>query len=157
MQVGEKSMIASGQPWTCSHPILRSDVYRSLSGNQDVFSMLISCICIHRNPGEWLIIWSVRQSTQKQPGYKKVWPCSKLPVWKKLCHWACNICEPLCDFMSNRSLYFAEISSSQLHRKSLICKLKAENYSSLSSALHENFDRSLWCTADFASGEPLVG
>jgi len=36
-----------------------------------------------------------------------------------------NICEPLCDFISNRSLYFAEVSASQLHRKSLICKSKA--------------------------------
>ena len=56
----------------------------------------------------------------------------------------------LCDFISNRSLSFAEMSSSQLHRKSLICKTKAENYSSLSSALREEFDRSLRCAVDFA-------
>jgi len=62
-----------------------------------------------------------------------------------------NICEPLCDFISNKSLSFAEVPSSQLYRKSLICKLKAENYSSLSSALCEDFDQSLRCSVDFAS------
>ena len=42
------------------------------------------------------------------------------------------------------------MSSSQLHRKSLVCKSKAENYSSLSSALCEEFDQSLRCAVDFA-------
>jgi len=62
-----------------------------------------------------------------------------------------NICEPLCDFISNRSLSFAEVSSDQLQRKSLICKSKAETYSTLSSALREDFDQSLRCAVDFAS------
>ena len=62
-----------------------------------------------------------------------------------------NICEPLCNFIADRSLHFAEVSSAQLHRKSLIGKFKAEMHSSLSSSLRENFDASLQCAVDFAS------
>ena len=58
-----------------------------------------------------------------------------------------NICESLCDFISNKSLSFAEVSSSQLHRKSLICKSKAVHYSSLSSTLHEDSDQPLRCAS----------
>ena len=31
-------------------PDLYSNAYRSLPGDQDIFSLLFSCICIHRNP-----------------------------------------------------------------------------------------------------------
>jgi len=62
-----------------------------------------------------------------------------------------NICEPLCNSISNRSLPFAEVSSAQLHRKLLTGKRKAEEFSSLSSALRENFDESLRYAVDFAS------
>jgi len=48
----KKSMIAPRQPQTCSHPIYARTLYRSLPDNHDVFSQLISCTCIHRNPGE---------------------------------------------------------------------------------------------------------
>ena len=51
-----------------------------------------------------------------------------------------NTCEPLYNFISNCSLHFAEVSSTQLHRKSSIGKAKAEEYSSLFSSMHENFD-----------------
>ena len=60
-----------------------------------------------------------------------------------------NICEPLCDFICTLSLSFAEVSSSQLNRKSLIHKSKAEGYSALS--LCENFEPSLQSAIDFAS------
>ena len=62
-----------------------------------------------------------------------------------------NICESLRNFISDRSLSFSEVSSSQFHRKFLICKSKAEEFSSLPSALRENFDQSLQCAMDFAS------
>jgi len=64
---------------------------------------------------------------------------------------SCNICEPLCNFISDCSLPFAEVSSAQLHRKLLTGKQKTEELSSLSSALCENFDESLQCAVDFAS------
>ena len=35
---------------------LCSNAYRSLPGDQDIFSLLFSCIYIHRNPRKWLII-----------------------------------------------------------------------------------------------------
>jgi len=35
---------------------LCSNAYRSLSGDQDIFSLLFSCGYIHRNPRKWLII-----------------------------------------------------------------------------------------------------
>ena len=35
---------------------LRSNAYRSLPGDQDIFSLLFSYIYIHRNPRKWLII-----------------------------------------------------------------------------------------------------
>jgi len=41
--------------WTTSNlqPYnLRLNAYRSLPGGQDVFSLLISSACIHRNPGK---------------------------------------------------------------------------------------------------------
>jgi len=62
-----------------------------------------------------------------------------------------NICEPLCNFIADRSLHFAKVSSAQLHRKSLIGKTKAKMYSSLSSSPRENFDASLQCALDYAS------
>ena len=43
------------------------------------------------------------------------------------------------------------MSSAQLHRKLLTGKRKAEEFSSLCSALHENFDESLRYAVDFAS------
>ena len=55
---------------------------------------------------------------------------------------SCNICEPLCDYICTPSLSFAEVSSSQLNRKSLIQKSKAEGYSALCLSLHENFEPS---------------
>ena len=61
------------------------------------------------------------------------------------------ICELLSNFISDSSLSFAEVSSSQLHRKSLIHKSKAEEFSSLFSVLCENFDQSLQSAEDFAS------
>ena len=54
-------------------------------------------------------------------------------------------------FFSDRSLSLAEVSFSQLHRKSLIHKSKAEEFSPLSSTLPENFDQSLQCPVNFAS------
>ena len=36
---------------------LRWNAYRSLPGDQDIFSLLFSCIYIHRNPRKWLIIF----------------------------------------------------------------------------------------------------
>ena len=59
----KKSMIVPRQPWTCSHLIYTRNAYRSLPGNQDVFSVLISSICIHRNPGEWLITFMYSSET----------------------------------------------------------------------------------------------
>ena len=56
-QTGEKN------PWctkTASNlqPFdLCSNAYRSLPGDQDIFSLLFSCIYIHRNPRKWLIIF----------------------------------------------------------------------------------------------------
>ena len=47
-------------PWCTSHlqpSNLRSNAYRSLPGDQDIFSLLFSCIYIHRNPRKWLIIF----------------------------------------------------------------------------------------------------
>ena len=34
---------------------LRSNPYKSLPGDQDIFSLLFSCLYIHRNPRKWLI------------------------------------------------------------------------------------------------------
>ena len=36
---------------------LRSNAYRSLPGDRDIFSLLFSYIYIHRNPRKWLIIF----------------------------------------------------------------------------------------------------
>ena len=62
-----------------------------------------------------------------------------------------NICEALCNFIADRFLHFARVSSAQPHRKSLIGKSEAEMHSFLSSSLCENFDASLQCAVDFAS------
>ena len=56
-----------------------------------------------------------------------------------------------CETLFLIGLSFSEVSSSQFHRKFLICKSKAEEFSSLPSVLRENFDQSLQCAMDFAS------
>jgi len=61
-----------------------------------------------------------------------------------------NIGESLYTFIFNQSLPFAEVSSAQLHRKLLTGKLKAEEFSSLASALRETFGHSLRLAVDFA-------
>ena len=62
-----------------------------------------------------------------------------------------NTCEPLCNFIADCFLHFAEISSALLYEKYLIGKSKAEEHSFMSSSLHEKFDASLQCAVDFAS------
>ena len=65
MQEGEKSKIASIDSLK---PAAIQFTHRSLPGNQDVFSLLISCSCIHKNPGKWLIIFIIYPV--KHNGYK---------------------------------------------------------------------------------------
>ena len=47
LQTGEKICDAPRQPQPSN---LCSNAYRSLQSNQDIFSLLFSCIYIHRNP-----------------------------------------------------------------------------------------------------------
>ena len=53
LQTGEKIHDA---PANLQPSDLRSNAYRSLPGDQDIFSLFFSYIYIHRNPRKWLII-----------------------------------------------------------------------------------------------------